>query len=214
VGVVKDVKQGGVDQQTGTELYVNAAQAARAAGFVSRSMNVVGRTSLPASALDGPIQSTVQGIDPTLPIVNLRTMEEVFAESTRRTELLARLLGAFGGLALLLAALGTYGVLSYIVTERRREIGIRMALGAERSAVLGLVMKQGAVMAGAGLLIGLIGAFLLDRVLGSLLYGVRPSDPVTLVAVVATLGASAALACYLPARRATRLDPMIVLRDE
>ena len=214
VGVVKDVKQGGVDQKTGTELYFNAAQAARAAGFVSRTMNVVLRTPLPSSALDGPIQRTVQAIDPTLPIVSLRAMDEVFAESTRRTELLARLLGAFGGLALLLAALGTYGVLSYIVTERRREIGIRMALGAERSTVLGLVMRQGAVMAGAGLLIGLVGAFLLDRVLGSLLYGVRPSDPTTLVAVVFTLGASAALACYLPARRATLLDPMIVLRDD
>ncbi|HEY8550487.1 MAG TPA: ABC transporter permease [Vicinamibacterales bacterium] len=214
VGIVKDVKQGGVDQKTGTEIYFNAAQAARVAQFAPRTMHIVLRTALPPEALDGPIRQMIQQIDPTLPIVNLRTMEDVFAESTRRTELLARLLGGFGLLALLLAALGTYGVLSYIVSERRREIGIRMALGAERRGVLALVMRQGAVMAGAGLVVGVAGVLLLDRVLGSLLFGVTASDPRTIAAVVLALGLTAALACYLPARRATRLDPMVVLRED
>ncbi len=214
VGIVKDVKQGGLDQKTGTELYFNAAQAARVRRFAPRNLNVVLRTALPASALDAEIRRAVQETDPSLPVVKLRTMEDVFAESTERTRLLARLLGAFGVLALLLGALGTYGVLSYIVSERRREIGIRMALGAERSGVVALVMRQGVLMAGAGLVAGLAGAFMLDRVMGSLLFGVSPSDPFTLAGVTLTLGVAAALACYIPARRATRLDPMTVLRDE
>jgi predicted permease len=214
VGVVKDVKQGGVDKKTGTEIYFHASQAARLVQFGVRTMNVVLRTSLAPGALDGQIRQAVQELDATLPVVRLRAMEDVFAEATERPQLLARLLTAFGVLALALAALGTYGVLSYVVTERRREIGIRMALGAERSQVLGLVMRQGVVMAGVGLLAGLIAAFLLDKVMGSLLFGVSPTDPMTLAAVVITLVAAAALACYLPARRATRLDPMVVLRDE
>jgi putative ABC transport system permease protein len=214
VGVVKDVKQGGVDKKTGTEIYFHTTQAARLAQFGVRSMNVVLRTPLDAGALDGQIRQAVQELDPTLPVVRLRAMSDVFAEATERPQLLARLLTAFGVLALALAALGTFGVLSYVVTERRREIGIRIALGAERSQVLGMVMRQGVVMAGAGLLVGLFGAVLLDWVMGSLLFGVSPTDPVMLAAVVVTLVAAATLACYLPARRATRLDPMVVLRDE
>jgi putative ABC transport system permease protein len=214
VGVVKDVKQGGVDRKTGTELYFHAGQAARISQFASRTMNVVMRTALPASALDGSIRQVVQRLDPSLPIVRLRGMDEVFAESTQRTQLLARMLAAFGALALFLAALGTYGVLSYVVAQRRREIGIRVALGAERGQVMRLVMRQGLVMAGAGVLAGLVGVFLLDRVMGALLFGVRGSDPLTLVSVVVSLSAAAALACFVPARRATRVDPMVVLRDE
>jgi predicted permease len=214
VGVVKDVKQGGVDRKTGTELYFHAGQAARVSQFASRTMNVVMRTALPASALDGSIRQVVQRLDPSLPIVRLRGMDEVFAESTQRTRLLARMLAAFGVLALFLAALGTYGVLSYVVAQRRREIGIRVALGAERGQVMRLVMRQGLVMAGAGVLVGLVGVFLLDRVMGALLFGVRGSDPLTIVSVVASLSAAAALACFVPARRATRVDPMVVLRDE
>ena len=214
VGVVKDVKQGGVDKKTGTELYFHVAQAARISQSASRTLNVVVRTDQPASALDGAIRQAVQQLDPSLPVVRLRGMQDVFAASTERTQLLARLLGAFGGLALLLAALGAYGVLSYVVAQRQREIGIRMALGAERGRVLGMVMRQGLTMAGAGILVGLGGAFLLNRLMGSLLFGVQPSDPATLVAVVVSLTIAACLACYIPARRATRVDPMVVLRDE
>jgi ABC-type antimicrobial peptide transport system permease subunit len=138
----------------------------------------------------------------------------VFADSIRRPRLLAQLLGAFAGLALLLAAIGTYGVLSYMVTERRREIGIRMALGAERGVVLGQVLRQGLLLAGAGALAGLAGAFGLTRLVTSLLYGVRPTDPATIAAVVGTIAIVAAFASLLPAWRASRVDPIVVLRDE
>jgi putative ABC transport system permease protein len=149
-----------------------------------------------------------------VPVVRLRDMEAVFAESIRRPRLLAQLLGGFAGLALLLAAIGTYGVLSYMVTERRREIGIRMALGAERGSVLGQVLKQGLLLAGIGVVAGLAGAFGLTRLVASLLFGVRPTDPLTIAAVVGTITAVAAAASLLPAWRASRVDPIVVLRDE
>jgi ABC-type antimicrobial peptide transport system permease subunit len=117
-------------------------------------------------------------------------------------------------MALLLAAVGTYGVLSYMVAERRREIGIRMALGAERSNVLAQVMKQGLQLTAAGIIAGLAGALALNRIMASLLFGVQPTDPATLAAVTATIALVAVLACWLPAFRASRLDPVVVLRGE
>ena len=141
-------------------------------------------------------------------------MEAVFADSIRRPRLLAQLLGGFAGLALLLAAIGTYGVLSYMVTERRREIGIRMALGAERGSVLGQVLKQGLLLAGIGVAAGLVGALGLTRLVTSLLFGVQPTDPLTISAVVGTIAVVAAAASLVPAWRASRVDPIVVLRDE
>jgi predicted permease len=213
VGVAKDVKQGGVDQKTGTEIYFIAEQAA-AAGFPQRNMNVVVRSSLPPSSLRGVIEGAVRESDASLPIIRYRGMDEVFAESVSRPRLLANLLGIFAGLALLLAALGTYGILSYMVTERRREIGIRMALGAAQKTVVQMIMGQGVAIAGAGLVIGLVGALALNRVMSSLLFGVAPTDPMTFVVVAATIVFVAMLACFLPARRAANVDPMVVLRDE
>jgi ABC-type antimicrobial peptide transport system permease subunit len=169
---------------------------------------------LPPSALAQTVEGIVREGDRTVPVVRLRDMEAVFAESIRRPRLLAQLLGGFAGLALLLAAIGTYGVLSYMVTERRREIGIRMALGAERGSVLGQVLKQGLLLAGIGVAAGLIGAFGLTRLVASLLFGVRPTDPMTIAAVVATIALVAAIASLLPAWRASRVDPIVVLRDE
>jgi putative ABC transport system permease protein len=214
VGVIKDVKQGGVDQKTGTELYFLIDQSARLQQNVPRTINVVLRTTLPVSALEPSIRQAIQGVDPSLPIVKLRPMDDVFVESTLRPRLLAQLLTAFGGLALLLAALGTYGLLSYLVTERRREIGIRMALGAERGRVLAMVMRQGLTLAVVGVVVGLGGALLLNRVMRTLVFGVTTSDPATLAGVVMCLSIVAALACYVPARRATRVDPMVVLRQD
>ena len=141
-------------------------------------------------------------------------MDSVFSESIQRPTLVAGLLAGFAVMALLLAAVGTYGVLSYMVAQRRREIGVRMALGADRGRVLAHVLKQGLVLTTIGLAAGLAGAFALNRVIASLLFGVRPTDPTTLSVVVMTIVAVAVGACWLPAWRASRLDPNVVLRSE
>jgi putative ABC transport system permease protein len=217
VGVAKDVKQGGVDRKTGTELYFFVDQTANLPPRFANApgtMNIVLRTTLPPATLRQGVETAVREADPSVPIVRLRDMNGVFEESISRPRLLAQLLGGFAGLALLLAAIGTYGVLSYMVAERRREIGIRMALGADQSRVLTLVMKQGLVLTTVGIVGGLAGAFALNRLIASLLFGVRPTDPMTLVAVVATITLVAGVACWLPAWRASRVNPMVVLKDE
>ena len=210
IGVAKDVKQGGVEKETGTELYVSLDQLAMAAP----TMNVVLRTTLPPAGLSRTLERLVRDVDPAVPIVRLREMDAVFAESIRRPRLLAQLLGAFAGLALLLAAVGTYGVLSYMVTERRREIGVRMALGASRSSVIGLVMKQGLQATVIGVIVGVAGAFAANRMIASLLFGVQPTDAATMAGVIATISTVAAVACWLPGWRASRLDPNVVLRAD
>jgi predicted permease len=214
VGVLRDVKQGGLNEKTGTEMYALAEQLPAVVQFGPRNMNIVVRSSLPLESLAPQIRRIVQGLDATLPIVRLRTMEDVFAESVSRPRLLAQLLGVFAGLALLLAAVGTYGILSYAVSERRREIGIHMALGATRGTVLGMVLGKGLKLTAAGLVAGLAASLLLTRLLQAQLFNVKPTDPSTIAAVSAFIALVALLACYLPANRATRVDPMIVLRDE
>jgi predicted permease len=217
IGVAKDVKQGGVDKKTGTEMYFFVDQAAAQPppfGNAPTTMNIVMRTTLPPATLRTQIESIVRESDPSVPIVRLRDMNGVFEESITRPRLLAQLLGGFAGLALLLAAIGTYGVLSYMVAERRREIGIRMALGADQGSVLGSVMKQGLTLTTIGIVAGLAGALALNRLIASLLFGVQPTDSVTIVAVVATITLVAAIACLLPAWRASRVDPNVVLRDD
>src|SRR6476659_8085152 len=210
VGVAKDVRQHGVERPAGTELYVFLDQH----GVSPPSMNVVMRTTLPPAALSGTIERVVREVDAAVPVVRLRDMDSVFAESIRRPRLLAQLLGAFAGLALLLAALGTYGVLSYTVTERRREIGIRIALGAARSQVLTQIMRQGLQVTALGVAIGLAGALVVNRLIASLLFGVQPTDTMTIAFVIATITTVALVASCLPAWRASRVDPNVVLRDE
>jgi len=214
VGVLRDVKQGGVDKQAGTELYFNFEQLTRITiGYGIGTMNIVMRSTLPAGAMSGTIRAAVAELDRSLPIVKLRSVDDVFAESIGRPRLLAQLLGIFAGLAILLAAIGSYGVLAYMVADRRREIGIRMPLGADRS-VLRMVLSQGLGLTLIGVAGGLAVAFAMNRVLASLLSGVRPSDPATIGGVIALMATVAAIASYLPARSATRVDPMIVLREE
>jgi putative ABC transport system permease protein len=214
VGVVRDVKQGGVAQKTGTEIYFLADQGPRAVNFAPRSMNIVIRSALPFDALAADVRRVVGGMDATLPIVKPRTMDDVFAETIARPRFLAVLLMIAAGLALALAAIGTYGVLSYAVSQRRKEIGIHMAMGATRQRVLGMVLGQGMVLAAVGLVVGVGASFLLTRFLQTQLFNVKPSDPATLGAVVVFIATVALVACYLPAHRATRVDPMVVLRDE
>jgi ABC-type antimicrobial peptide transport system permease subunit len=217
IGVAKDVKQGGVDKKTGTELYALIDQVAVAPPpitFAPPTMNIVLRTTLPPASLGTTLDAIVRATDPSVPIVRLRDMDGVFDQAIERPRLLAQLLGGFAGLALLLAAIGTYGVLSFIVAERRREIGIRMALGADQGSVLAQVMKQGLILTGVGVAVGLAGASGMNRVMASLLFDVQPTDPATMVTVVATIALVAAVACGLPAWRASRVDPNIVLRED
>jgi predicted permease len=217
IGVAKDVKQGGVDKKTGSEIYTLIDQTAILPAPVTNApttLNIVMRTTLPPAAVRTSIESAVRESDASVPVVRLRDMNGVFEESIRRPRLLAQLLGGFAGLALLLAAIGTYGVLSFMVAERRREIGIRMALGANQGSVLAQVMKQGLLLSTIGIVTGLAGAFALNRLIASLLFGVQPTDLTTIVAVVATITLVAAVACWLPAWRASRVDPNVVLRDD
>jgi predicted permease len=220
IGVAKDVREAGVDRDPGTELYLFVDQPGPPTAVASGSwvatapptMHIVLRTNLPASALTQTLERVVRAVNPSVPIVGLREMDAVFDESIGRSRLLAQLLGAFAGLALLLAVLGTYGVLAFMVAERRREIGIRVAIGATRGSIVALVTKQGLVIVSIGLAAGLAGALGLNRLLASLLFGVEPTDPGTLAAVTSTIAIVAALACGIPAWRASRVDPNVVLR--
>jgi putative ABC transport system permease protein len=177
-------------------------------------MNIVLRTTLPPASLSPVIERVVHEADASIPVVRVRDMESVFYEAIERPRLLAQLLGIFAGLALVLAAIGIYGVLSYLVAEQRREIGIRLALGADRGNVIAQVMKRGLLLTMIGGIIGLAGVFGVNRLIASLLFGVQPTDAVTLTAVVATITLVAAIACWLPAWRASRLNPNIVLRED
>jgi len=213
VGMVRDVKQGGISSKTGTELYFLADQGPKL-GLGLGGMNVVVRTSLPVDSLSSQIRGLVQSMDPTLPVIRLRTMDEVFGESVARPRFMAQLLGLFAALALALAAVGTYGILAYTVSQRRKEIGIHMALGATRSTVLRMVLGQGLRFTLVGLAVGIAAAFGLTRLLQTQLFNVRPSDPATIASVAVFIALVAMVACLIPANRAARVDPMVVLRDE
>ena len=153
-------------------------------------------------------------VNSTLPLASVRTMQEVFDKSVTRTSFTLVMLGIAGALALVLGMIGIYGVISYTVSQRRREFGIRLALGAHPGKVLNMVLRQGVKMALVGVVIGLGGAFALTRLMTSLLFGVAASDPATFVAVALLLVLVALLACYWPARRAMKVDPMVALRYE
>ncbi len=218
IGVAKDVKQGGVDKKTGTELYALIDQTAIAPPPITNApgtLNIVMRTTLPpASAAHDDRRRRCAKRIRRCRSSGCATWTACSTNRSRRPRLLAQLLGGFAGLALLLAAIGTYGVLSYMVAERRREIGIRMALGADQGSVLAQMMKQGLTLTTIGIVVGLAGALALNRLIASLLFGVQPTDATTIVAVVATITLVAAVACWLPAWRASRVDPNIVLRDD
>ena len=210
IGVARDVKQNGIHSAAGPELYIPLEQL----GMAAPTMNVVLRTRRPPTTLALTIERLVREVDPAVPIVRLRDMDAVFSESIRRPALLTFLLGSFAALALVFAAVGTYGVLSCTVTARRREIGIHLALGAARSAVLSRIMRQGLGPVAAGIAIGLGGALGLTRVMTTILFGVEPNDPTTLISVASGIALVAAAACALPAWRASRLDASLVLRED
>jgi putative ABC transport system permease protein len=160
------------------------------------------------------LREQVRAVDRDLPVFGETTMTQVAAESVSRRKFAMQLVGLFGVLALLLAGVGIYGVIAYSVNQRTREIGIRVALGASRTAILRWVLRQGMILTVAGIAVGLIGAVALTRLLRSLLFGVGPMDVVTYGVLAVVLGVVALIACYVPARRATKVDPLIALRYE
>ncbi len=160
------------------------------------------------------MRSQITAIDPEQPIYHVATLEQTLSESVAPRRFNMAVLGIFAAIALVLAAVGVYGIMAFSVTQRTHEIGVRMALGAERRAVLGLIVRQGLAFTLTGVMIGIGGAWVLTRFLTSFLYAVRPTDPATFLVVSAVLVAVSILATYIPARRATKVDPMVALRYE
>jgi predicted permease len=208
VGIVGDVKAEGLGAPSLLESYVPYAQLPFA------PMSVLARTEIVPGNMVPTLTGEVQSLDSTLPLLHVKTLDEYVDDSVVGTRFETFLLGTFGVLAFGLTAVGLYGVISYTVVQRTREMGIRLALGADRAAILGMIVKNGALLACAGTVIGLAAAFLLTRLMASLLFGVGPTDPLTFVCVPVALITVAILASYVPARRAAQVDPMVALRDE
>ena len=208
VGIVKDSKWRYINERTRAVVYRPISQS------WSPLSSFVVRTAVEPNALLADVRREVQSLDPNLPVQVLRTLPEHVSEALWPARLGAGLLGVFGLLALTLAAVGLSGVIAYLVSQRTREIGIRLALGAQAGDVLKLVVWQGLKLTFSGVVIGLFGAFALTRLLGNLLYGLSPTDPLTFLAITSLLVAVALLACYIPARRATKVDPLVALRYE
>ena len=212
VGIVADVRQMGVDAPVKAEMYMPYKQATAQYWFAPRDLVI--RASVSPTSLSSAVIARVHEVDPDQPVSNIRTMEQVLGEEIQLRRTGTILLGVFAALAMLLAALGIYGVLSYFVTQRTPEFGVRMALGAQRSDILRLVLKRGMGLALAGVGIGLAASFALTRLMVSLLFEVSASDPTTFGVIALMLTGVAFLSCYIPARRATRVDPMVALRYE
>jgi len=207
VGVVKDIKSDGLDIDGIPHIYVSTYQDS------GKRLSVVLRTSLPANLLEPQIRHEIQSIDPGLPVFDVSSMNDVLDRSLASRRFSADLVGGFAGLAVVLASIGIYGLLAYMVGQRSHEIGIRMALGARRGDILRMFLRKGVALAGVGIVAGVVFSASTASLMASLLYGVRPHDPAVFLIVPLLLLAVAALASYLPARRATKVNPMIALRE-
>jgi ABC-type antimicrobial peptide transport system permease subunit len=206
IGVVNDVRQWSLTQRPIPEAFDPFDGDSR--------QFLVLHTSLPTAGVTSGVRQALGQIDTALPLYSVRSMDEVVSGHAQGQQFMSAVVGSFAGLAALLAAIGIYGVISYLVTQRTREIGIRMSLGASRARVLGEVLREGMRLALFGLAAGVAGAIAVGRVLASLLHEVKPGDPVIFAITAALLATSALAACYIPARRAARLDPMVALRYE
>jgi len=207
VGIVKDIRSDGLDTDGIPHIYLPIYQSP------DRDLSVVLRTSLPAEDLEPQIRREIQSIDPNLPVFNVSSMNDVVDRSLASRRFSADLVGGFAGLAVVLASIGIYGLLAYMVGQRSREIGLRMALGARRWDVLKLILGKGIVLAVVGIVVGVIVSATSASMMASLLYGVHPHDLLVFLSVPLLLFAVAVLASYLPARRATKVDPMVALRE-
>ncbi|HEX4959525.1 MAG TPA: ABC transporter permease [Thermoanaerobaculia bacterium] len=214
VGVVADVKQQGLDRKTGTELYLVHDQVEEAFGGREGTMYVVIRTAGDPMHLAADVRRQVRELDASLPVAGLQPMSDVVYGSMAQPRFITFMVLVFAIVALALAAIGIYGVLAYTVEQRTQEIGVRMALGAQMGQVLSMVLTQGAWLVGSGLVLGVIGALALRKVLSSVLFGVTATDPAIFAFVLVVLSFVSLLACYLPARRATLVDPLVALRQE
>jgi predicted permease len=212
VGVVADIRQQGLDQDVKPMIYAPFQQE-RAAPFLLRFVSFVARTTTPASVIEG-IRAEIRRAAPDLPIAGTLTMGESVAASVAAPRFRTLLLGLFAAAATLIATCGIYGLMAYAVAQRRREIGVRMALGATRQDVRRLVLTRALRVVVVGLVVGLAGAAGLTRVLQAFLFGVTPTDPIVFASVTLLLLAVGLLAAWLPARRATRIDPWAALRGE
>ena len=207
VGIVKDIKSDGLDVDGVPHVYVPVYQ------DPWRSQSVVLRTGLPANALEAQIRHEVQAIDPGLPVFGVSSMGDVLDASLASRRFSAQLVCGFAGLALLLASIGIYGLLSYMVSQRSHEIGLRMALGARPEDVLKAFLQKGVVLAGIGIVAGVVLSASTASWMASVLYGVRPHDPIVLLCMPLLLFVVAIVSSCLPAYRASKMDPMITLRE-
>jgi len=215
VGVVKSVKQDGLDSEPNPEIYLSLNQLSeKSVGNYARSLTFAVRTDGDPMKLAGTIQSLARDINKDQPLAQIQTMEKVVSDSVVEPRFNTLIFTGFGTLALILSAIGIYGVMSYSVNQRVKEIGIRMSLGAQRSDIFRLVVGRGLGLASIGVAIGAAGAFYLAKYLETLLFEIKGTDPLTFTTVGALMVTVAILACYLPARRATKVDPMISLRYE
>jgi ABC-type antimicrobial peptide transport system permease subunit len=208
VGVVADIRQQSVSGPAEPTIYVHELQNSRV------RMNLIVRTQGDPLAMTAALRDAIHIVDPLQAITAVFTLDEALAESVARPRLLMILMATFGVLGLTLGALGLSGVLAYIVNQRQREIGVRLALGADRGAVLRMVVRRGMQLAALGVVAGLAGAVALGRLLRGVLFGVNPADPILLALVAVTLLLVAAASSWIPARRAAAVDPVVTLREE
>ncbi|HJQ25495.1 MAG TPA: ABC transporter permease [Blastocatellia bacterium] len=208
VGVVGNVRHSNLEQEASLEMYLPVTQAG------AGSMDMVVRATLPLPTLAPSVRAALASVDAELPTGDFQPLEQIVERAISPRRFITLLLGGFSGLALVLASLGIYGVISYSVTQRTQEIGIRMALGAQALSVLKLIIGQGVRLAAIGLVIGLAASLAITRVMSALLFGVKATDPLTFAGIALLLGGVAFVACYIPARRATKVDPLLALRYE
>ncbi|MGD0697250.1 MAG: ABC transporter permease [Terriglobia bacterium] len=212
VGIVGETKQYALDETSSPSMYLPYAQAP--VPFLMQDITFVLRTRSDPLSLVAPARRAVQAVDPDLPVFDVATMEQLVYKSASGPRFNTALLGIFAALALILATVGVYGVMSYTVLQRTHEIGVRMALGADAGDIIRQMVRQGMLLAAGGIAAGIAGAWVLTRFLASLLFGVRPTDPITFALVPVVTVVAALLACFLPARRAAKVDPMVALRYE